>query len=184
MKAYIKIFIAFLCVFLFACNSKKEDPDITDEVADRALAYYDSISYEFRLYQPIQQKFIDKLANAQMSLIKDKNATVDTAELFILLDTAWASNKIRLSKIERITEIDTIFNYKAKVISYIKHFNILYEKEFKDYIYILGNKQLDRLEKYNKHLSPRLFESQKLGRLIKDVQPEFKKKYRFTTPEK
>ena len=182
MKILNRILFVSISVFFISCKARKENPVITDEVADRAVAYYDSISYEFNLYQPVQQKFIDKLAMAQLKLNDDRDATIDTTELLDLFDTAWANNRTRLDRIQRITEVDTVLNYKAKIITYIKHLNGIYEKEIKDYIYILGNKQVDRFQKYNEHLLPKLAELKNLGETFKALQPEFKNKYNFTTP--
>ena len=182
MKVSTGITLLILITFSFILCKSKESPHVTtEEMSEKAITFYNSIHHDFNPNKHIQQNFIDRFAELQIQLQRNRNGNFDKIILLSLMDSAWSKNINTLRNIEKIPEIDSVINYKAKIIVYLNKLNHLYEKEFRGFIYILANKQFNEIGSYNKHLMPELQKLKELGISLKNAQIEFKEKYNFTT---
>jgi hypothetical protein len=143
----------------------------------QARAYFDSINFQINTNRDLQQSLIDNATVAILTVKEDKTATIDTKSLQQLLDSAKKKNFLRQQNIEKITEVDAEINYKGKVLDYVQHFNNLYDKEFKDFLVILNDKEQDRFAKGAAILMPKLKLIKEREIEFKNAQQAFKSKY-------
>ena len=155
--------------FLVSCAPKKDKSEV--------IKSYDLIYSSFIYSKDAQQKFIDKTVESLNTIKNDKNASVDTKKLAVLLDGAKMANNSRLPIINRADEIDENIMYKEKVLKYVNLLNSLYDKEFEDYIKILDTQTEDRFEKSSQMLLPRLTELDKVGNACTEAGQQIRSKY-------
>jgi hypothetical protein len=167
-----KLFISvlFTWTLLTSCGQNRVE-------TIQARAYFDSINFQINANRDLQQSLIDKATVAILTIKEDKAATIDTKSLQQLLDSAKKRNILRLQNIEKITEVDAGINYKGKVLDYVQHFNNFYEKEFKDFLVILNDKEQDRFAKGAAILMPKLKLIKEREIEFKNAQQAFKSKY-------
>jgi hypothetical protein len=183
----IKYFV--LIVLICVSCLKKQDTSVNqikNSTSDtlRAIAFYDSISYQINLTGPPIQRFLDKTGFALLELKSDPKAVIDIPELQLLLDSARRMNKIRLFSISKIVEIDSEINYKQRILSKETILMGLLKNEIPACLEIFAENTDDRQPRCSHLILPKL---EKLREALDDVQKakiEFKDKYRFTTPEK
>jgi methylaspartate ammonia-lyase len=176
MKKAFSLLVPII-VFLVCCNHKKAN-------TFKAISFYDSVNNQINVTRPPIQKLIDNSTTVVYILRDDKNAVIDTAILWRLLDRAKRMSDIRIKSIEQISEVDESINYKQRILKEELVLKQLLENEIPESINIFGETGQDRYSRASHLLLPKL---KALKQALNDVaaaKDEFKDKYNFTrSPE-
>jgi methylaspartate ammonia-lyase len=174
MKKAFPLLISIIAI-LVCCKQKKAN-------TFKAISFYDSVNNQINITRPPIQKLIDNSTTVIYILRDDKNAVIDTAILWRLLDKAKRMSAIRIKSIEQITEVDESINYKQRILKEELLLKQLLANEIPESIEIFGEPGEDRYSRASHLLLPKLKE---LKRALNDVaaaKNEFKDKYNFTRP--
>ena len=159
-------------LFLISCNQ-------TSKESEKAFEFYNLVNTQIAMGKPDQQNFIDNLTSCLLKVKVNKNAIVDTADLQALFHLAKMKNYTRQSNLEKISEFDTDIDYKAKVMSYFKSYNGLYEIEIPESILLLGGQSEGRFESVSNLILPKLEIVKEKELKVKRAQEIFKRKYQL-----
>lgn len=146
----------------------------------RALAFYDSINTVIDETVPIEQRFIDKLAQSGFEVIKKNSAlSIDIVGLKKGLDSARKASQIKIEKIRQITEVDSAISYKHVVLSYASIFDNAFNGAFKSHLDDLSTKNIQIVVESWDKLMPTLKKIKQAEARFKLAQKEFHNKYGF-----
>jgi hypothetical protein len=160
-------------ILLLSCGERKVS-------TKRAILFYDSVNIHINSTRPLIQLFLDKMTNALTIVKKDRQAALNTVELASYLDSARMMNMIRLSRIEKVTEVDHQIKYKSRVLNEGKILRRFLQEESTACIQVFGETGAGRFEKASALLLPRLQELKQALKVVELAKTEFKNKYGFT----
>lgn len=165
-------YIVIIClVSIAACGRKKSN-------AVAAYLFFDEVNKELRADKAIQQRCIDRLMNIILLIDNNPDADINFQEAHQLLDNAKAANKLRIENISRVEEYDKNVDYKNKVLDYMNHLQVFYEKNAKEFLLLLEDKPVKDIEKLKIMLQPALLKVKEKEKIMKEAQEEFNYRYK------
>ncbi|HEV7783024.1 MAG TPA: hypothetical protein VGO58_17230 [Chitinophagaceae bacterium] len=146
----------------------------------RAIAYYDSINSVYVETSLPQQAYIDKVVKLLMDIKGYKKIQLTNSELKQSLNNAIKMGQLCFSKIEKITEVDSVINLKQAVLDYTSALNNFYNDPCREYLSNLEKIRQVGLFIIADKVNSKLFEIKKAGTKFLGTRKEFTTKYGFS----
>jgi len=150
----------------------------------QAILFYDSIQSITEETVPTQQRFVNQIAEIQKKIAFQKMNSSDFTYLSNLYDSAIIFNKIELTKIKSLNDIDSSTHYKEALENHIVTFQNALKDKFNRYIFCLKTQDIglirNCLASFNATLNQITFTKIEMLK----AEKYFKSKYGFETVDK